>query len=86
MPFAPVSLTMADAATGLRNGLAAIAAGDLTVDLGRLSRFDSSAVAALLAWQRAAQAKGIRLTLVNVPAGLSSLARLYGVADLLPTA
>ena len=83
MAFAPVSLTMDEAAATLRAGLQALAGGESTIDLASLHRFDSSAVAALLEWQRAAASRGVTLTLTNLPAGLLSLARLYGVAHLL---
>ena len=84
MPFAPKQLTMADADTVLSQGLSAIAGGDTEIDLGSLQHFDSSAVAALLAWQRAAHDAGITLHVAHLPPGLASLARLYGVDQLLP--
>jgi phospholipid transport system transporter-binding protein len=40
-------------------------------------------VAALLAWQRAARAKGAVLNFVNLPPSLQSLVQLYGVDGLL---
>jgi phospholipid transport system transporter-binding protein len=48
-----------------------------------MERFDSAAVAALLVWRRAAQSAGLSLHIASVPAGLQSLADLYGVAELL---
>ncbi len=83
MSLSPTSITMADAGDAQRAGLEAILRGDTVVDLSRLARFDSSAVSALLAWQRAAAARGLRLQVTGVPAGLQSLARLYGVEDLI---
>jgi phospholipid transport system transporter-binding protein len=64
-------------------GLAAIAAGQTEVDLSAVPLVDSSAVAALLAWRRAALKRGANLVFLNTPAPLQSLVRLYGVADLL---
>jgi phospholipid transport system transporter-binding protein len=55
----------------------------LTIDFSQLTNVDSSAVALLLEWRRQAQARGKTLTFVNLPANLLSLARLYGVADLI---
>ncbi len=81
MSFAPTSITMADAGQALRDGLAAIAQGDRMIDLSRLSRFDSSAVSAVLAWRRAATARGAQLPIAGVPDGLRSLAQLYGLQD-----
>ena len=81
MSFTPTSITMADAGEALRDGLAAIAEGSTLIDLSHLSRFDSSAVSALLAWRRAATARGAQLQIAGVPDGLRSLAQLYGVQD-----
>ncbi|MEY3899024.1 MAG: hypothetical protein RI962_179, partial [Pseudomonadota bacterium] len=43
-------------------------------------------IAVLLAWQRAARAAGKTLHISRLPAGLASLATLYGVDRLLPHA
>jgi phospholipid transport system transporter-binding protein len=83
MTYFPSSLTMQDAASSLRSGLDAIASGSTEIDLSRLARFDSAAVAALLAWRRAAQSAGVSLQISGAPPGMQSLARLYGVAELL---
>ncbi|MBS0309488.1 MAG: STAS domain-containing protein [Proteobacteria bacterium] len=64
-------------------GLAAIKAGQSTIDLSDVNTVDSSAVAALIAWRRAALQQGKVLSFTNLPANLHSLAALYGVADLL---
>ena len=48
------SLTLANAKLVLSEGLRAIAAGQPEIDLSRLARVNSSAVATLLAWKRAA--------------------------------
>ena len=64
-------------------GIEAIRGGDLTFDLSAVRTCDSSAVAVVLAWQREAQARGARLQLSGLPAGLASLATVYGVAPLL---
>ena len=83
MTYFPISLTMHDAASGLQPGLDAIRNGSAEIDLSRLERFDSAAVAALLVWWRAAQSQGPSLRIAGVPAGLQSLANLYGVAELI---
>lgn len=62
-------------------GLSAIAGGQLTFDLSDLARIDSSAVAAMLAWQRGAQAQGKNVQFHAVPAGLLSLIALYGLTE-----
>ena len=77
------SLTLANARAVLGEGLRAIAAGQAEIDLSRLGAVDSSAVATLLAWKRAAAARNASLALTNAPASLQSLAGLYGVDGLL---
>ena len=54
MAYFPTSLTMQDAASSLQPGLDAIRSGSADIDLSRMERFDSAAVAALLVWRRAA--------------------------------
>ena len=83
MAYFLTSLTMQDAASSLQPGLDAIRSGSADIDLSRMERFDSAAVAALLVWRRAARSAGLSLRIAGVPAGLQSLADLYGVADLL---
>ena len=55
-----------------------------TVDLAEVEAADSAAVSMLLSWLRNAQRHDAKLTIVNVPENLRSLADLYGVADALP--
>ncbi|MGN6652924.1 STAS domain-containing protein [Trinickia sp.] len=73
------TLTHASASSALAAGLARIEAGATAVDCAQLTQFDSSALAVLLAWRRAAQARGNALAVLNVPAGLASLAQVYGI-------
>ncbi|CAG9186642.1 STAS domain-containing protein [Cupriavidus pampae] len=83
MPSLGTSLTNQNAATVLRDGLARVSQGDVAVDCAGLTQVDSSAVAVLLGWQRAAAGRGQSLSIVNVPPQLGELAALYGVAGLL---
>jgi len=78
------SLTLANVASVLRDGNAAIAEGVRVVDLGEIGELDSSALALLLAWLREAKQQSRDLSFANLPQGLTAIARLYGVADLLP--
>jgi len=55
-----------------------------TIDLAGVDEADSSAVSMLLSWLRNAQRHDAKVTFVNVPDNLRSLADLYGVADALP--
>ncbi|SIT36657.1 conserved hypothetical protein [Paraburkholderia ribeironis] len=73
------TLTHASARAALAAGLQRIEAGATGVDCAPLAQFDSSALAVLLAWRRAGDARGINFEIVNLPAGLASLARAYGV-------
>ena len=57
---------------------------DWTVDLAQVETADSAAVSLLLGWVRNAQRHEAKLTFVNVPDKLRSLADLYGVAEVLP--
>ncbi|KWE65574.1 anti-anti-sigma factor [Burkholderia ubonensis] len=77
------TLTHASAKAALAAGLAQIGAGATAVDCAALAEFDSSALAVLLAWQRAAKARGARLDILNFPPKLASLALAYGVDALI---
>jgi phospholipid transport system transporter-binding protein len=78
-------IATANAAQLLREGEAAILAGDCRFDLSAVKRCDSSAVALVLAWERAARAQGRAIELSGVPPDLKSLAVLYGVDSLIPS-
>ncbi|MGB8857079.1 MAG: STAS domain-containing protein [Burkholderiales bacterium] len=65
-------------------GLARIAAGDLVVDMKDVTEADSTAVSLLMELRRAAATHSRKLSVVNMPDNVRSLARLYGVTELLP--
>lgn len=79
----PDFLNVSNAKASLDAGLQAIASGQTDIDLTGVTSLDSSAVAVLLAWQRAALAKGTALRFHHVPRNLQSLIDLYGVDALL---
>jgi phospholipid transport system transporter-binding protein len=79
-------LTLATVAADLGAGMAAIAEGARSVDLAEVGELDSSSLALLLAWVREAQRLGRDLVITNLPQGLTTIAKLYGVAELLPAA
>ena len=79
-------LTLASVAATLGEGKAAIGAGARSIDLGEVGELDSSALAVLLAWLREAKRLDRDLVFTNLPQGLATIARLYGVAELLPAA
>jgi phospholipid transport system transporter-binding protein len=83
MKIDAASVTNATAGGLLAAGAEAIARGDLAFDLSAVREVDTAAVAILLEWQRQAVARGGRLQLSGVPAGIASLAKLYGVDGLL---
>jgi phospholipid transport system transporter-binding protein len=66
--------------TGLRH----LAGEELRVDFSQVGSIDSAAVSMLLGWARAAQRTRQVLHVKGLPEDLLNLARLYGVAELLP--
>jgi phospholipid transport system transporter-binding protein len=85
----PSVLTHAQArATALALVQAVQAQAHLILDASALQQFDSSALAVLLAGLRAASERGGQITVQALPPRAVSLARVYGLADLLqlPTA
>ncbi|WP_329605125.1 STAS domain-containing protein [Undibacterium rugosum] len=73
-------LTQHNAMQVIAAGKAAILAGEREFDFSGLSQLDSSAVAAMIAWQRDLLVKSQQITCLHVPAGLDSLIRLYGLS------
>lgn len=67
-------------------GLGLLTDGVGRIDLSGVTEADSSAVALLLAWVRAAEDRGQPVTIIDPPESIRSLAALYGVAELLPLA
>ena len=70
----------------LEEGRMHLAEGVATVDLSEVTEMDSSLLAAMLAWLRDARRGGRDLAFANLPDALRTIARLYGVEDLLPAA
>jgi phospholipid transport system transporter-binding protein len=56
------------------------------VDFRQVTDIDSSAVALALEWLRQARRNNTELRLVNLPAAMLNLAKLYGVSELLQAA
>jgi phospholipid transport system transporter-binding protein len=76
----PEAILLEDAPAVLQVLCGALPPGATEFDLAPLRRFDSSAIAVLLALRRQA---GGRLAFRNPPANLRTLASLYGVDALL---
>ena len=79
-------MTLETAKSLLKAGEEAIGAAVSVFDLAEVSAMDSSGLAVIFGWMRAARAAGRSLTLLNPPKNLLSLADVYGVRDLLPPA
>jgi phospholipid transport system transporter-binding protein len=77
-------MTLETARALLAEGLAALAQGEVTFDLATVDEIDSSGLAVLFGWLRAASAQGKSLRIANPPRNLLSLAEVYGVGELLP--
>lgn len=82
----PITLNQDNAAQVLAElapRLAATAPGSTAhLDAGALQRFDSCALAVLLALQRQARALGVGLHCDSLPTRLQDLARVYGLDGL----
>ena len=79
-------VTLANVARVLEEGYAQIREAADTVELAEVPELDSSLLALLLAWLREARRLGRALEFANLPPGLATIARVYGVVDLLPSA
>lgn len=77
-------MTMDNAASLLARGVAALAEGKTRFDLSAVGDIDSSGLAVLFGWQRAAHARSKAIVFANPPHNLRSLAEVYGVSGLLP--
>jgi phospholipid transport system transporter-binding protein len=79
-----VPLVMANARGLLDAGRVALQPGEQIIDFSEVSEADSSALAVMLGWLRGAAASQSFLKFAHVPAGVRSLAELYGLTELLP--
>ncbi len=79
-------ITMGNASASLAACVQAVDRGETEIGLDALPQSDSSALAVLLAVLRHAALTGKTLRLSGIPAAVESLAKLYGVDGLLPTA
>lgn len=77
-------MTQSTAASLLADGEAAIVSSAAPFDLAAVTELDSSSLAVVFGWMRAASAAGKPLRLTNPPQNLLSLAAVYGVTEFLP--
>lgn len=80
------SMTLATAPTLFSAGVAGFSGSEPVFDLAGVGEMDSSGLAVLFGWQRAAQTQGKTFKILNPPQNLISLAEVYGIAGLLPLA
>lgn len=74
---------LSNASQWLEEGRQALEQGCTCFDLAGVGRVDSSALSLLMAWRRTALSLDRSLAFRNIPASMSSLAALYGVAEFL---
>lgn len=72
----------------LAEGTEILSAGNnaLELDLGRVEDADSAGISLIFEWLRQAQSQNLQLTFLDLPQSLLSLARLYGVLEMIPQA
>ena len=76
-------INVANVITLLAEGKDRFTAPAVSVDLAGVTEVDSTAVSLLLEWRREAARHGCRIEFLNLPGNLTSLAKLYGVTELL---
>ncbi|WP_059420596.1 lipid asymmetry maintenance protein MlaB [Sulfuricella sp. T08] len=79
-------ITIANANAVLSEGLKLFVGDGQVVDLSQLEEVDSSAISLVLEWLREAQRNQRKLSFINLPDNLKSLATLYSVLDLIQPA
>ncbi len=77
------ALTIANVAALSETGKQQFADTDMVVDLAGVTEVDSSALSLMFEWQREARRRNIMISFINLPDSLFSLAKLYGVSDLI---
>jgi len=80
------SVTLSNVARLLEEGRRHVEEGVRTIDLGEVTEMDSALLALLLAWLREAKARSRTLQFTRLPESLRTIARLYGVDELIPVA
>jgi phospholipid transport system transporter-binding protein len=77
-------VTLANVGAVLAEGSSQLRQGARTLDLSEVTEIDSSLLAAMLSWMREARRQQTEIEFANLPEGLATIARLYGVDGLLP--
>lgn len=79
-----VAMTLDNARALLEQGSSLLKNPQTLFDLAAVREVDSSGLAVVFGWQRAAGSQGRSIRIANPPQNLLSLAELYGVTELLP--
>ncbi len=79
-------VTFANVRQVLDEGVRHVKEGVRTVDLAEIGEIDSSILAAMLAWIREGRDQKSEVSFSNLPDGLVTLARVYGVESFLSKA
>lgn len=79
-------VTIDNVTSVIEAGRQAFAGSDAVVDLSGLENVDSAAISMMLEWMRDAAGGGRRVRFANLPENLRTLAKVYGVLDVLPLA
>ncbi|HIU84774.1 MAG TPA: STAS domain-containing protein [Candidatus Aphodousia gallistercoris] len=61
----------------------ALREGDAVIDCSSLRKADSALLALILKWIKEAQGRRLSPAIINLPEGMWSLAKLYGVRELI---
>ena len=78
------AMTLDEARGLLAEGERFLTRAENVFDLSGVTEVDSSGLAVIFGWHRAAQKGGKAFRLANPPKSLLSLAGVYGVSELLP--
>jgi phospholipid transport system transporter-binding protein len=79
-------VTLDNVTAVIREGRDAFAGADAVVDLSGLENVDSAAISMMLEWMRDAARNGRRVRFAGLPENLRTLAKVYGVLEVLPLA
>ncbi len=79
-------MTLTQAVELLAAGREALGEGETVFDLAAVTEVDSSSLAVIFGWLRAARSQERRVRIINPPKDMLSLAEVYGVKELLPLA
>jgi phospholipid transport system transporter-binding protein len=80
------AVTIATVKADLDASAGRISGESIEVDLSGVREADSSAISLLLEWQRIARRNHCKLRVIHMPENMRSLAKLYGVEELIPMA